>query len=119
MKHSTTVCIVAQVTYCPSPTVADILARVPVADWRGERRPSPLWNRVLTAARDLAGDYTDLELLDRTRLLDLRGDLCVVALGGDALEAGVCDRLQWLLNASLALVGLNCYHVRLTCETRA
>jgi hypothetical protein len=111
--------ILPQVTHCASPTVAEILARVPAADWRGELKPSPLWQRVLTSARALADDHNDWELLERTRLLDLCGDRCLVALEGDVLEPDVCDRLRRLLNAALALVGLKGYHVRLTCDTYA
>lgn len=120
MQHrSTTVCIVPQVTSHISATVAEILARVPAADWRGERKPSPLWNRVLTTARELTDAHTDWELLNRTRLLDVRADLCVVHLAGDALEAAEHERLCELLNSSLALVGLDCHRVRLTCDQRA
>jgi len=111
--------ILPQVTDCASPRASTILARNPAADWCGECKPSPLWERVLTAARELTDAHTDWELLNRTRLLDVREDLCVVHLAGDPLEAAEHERLCELLNSSLALAGLNGCHVRLTCDQRA
>lgn len=96
-----------------SPTVGDILSREFRASLRGDGDPSPLWARVLEAARTLSMDEAEYTLLEHTRLVDLIGERVCVSVPADDLSAEKEWVLRTRLTAALHQVGLQDYRVEL------
>jgi hypothetical protein len=88
-----------------SPTVGDILSPSLRARLRGDDGPSPLWARVLAAARALSVDDAERALLERTRLVDCDVELFSVAVAATPFTPEQRLLLRTRLTAALRQVG--------------